>query len=259
MVYVYFHRHTFDSLSCITYLPRSDVFAHHKGRGRTEELIRACPKPMPVCRFSDVGDAVLVSGGSRDSSLAALVLNEGRTLIALEPEVAKINATSEALDALTVAAAKIGMWSRMLAGPVVTVGPNRLPIKVPPSNVAATRTEEAIRAAVDSGEVENPEMKVAMGDAQAHGIEIRVCTCDAAKRRSTSARCSLSLGVGSLSTRAEIHYFFWRALARRAQQSKRSSRCSFPSSNCRIPRSTARDCSRRSPSTAHRAVSSSCR
>ena len=57
-----------------------------------------------LIRFSDVGDAVLVSGALRDRPLADLVLEEGRTLITLEADTPKMVGTDKALDGLTVAA-----------------------------------------------------------------------------------------------------------------------------------------------------------
>jgi len=115
-----------------------------------------------------VGDPVLVSGGLRDRSLADLVLKEGRTLITLEPDTAKMVETDKALDGLTVAAAKTGMWAKMLSGAsVVTVGPNKLPKLVPPSNVSAT-----LAAAIESAG--GNELEVAKEDADTHGLEIRV-------------------------------------------------------------------------------------
>lgn len=119
---------------------------------------------------------MLVSAGHRDSSLAQTALREGRTLVVLEPEVARIKTTSESLDALTASAAKDGMWARMLSGPVVTVGPNKLPIQVPVSNIP-NATASAVADAQGDGTAE-PERIVANNDATVHGLEIRVRLLD---------------------------------------------------------------------------------
>ena len=115
---------------------------------------------------------MLVSAGQRDTSLARTALREGRSLVVLEPEAAKIKHTSESLDALTASAAKDGMWARMLSGPVVTVGPKQRPVKVPASNVPAA-TAIAVDEAVKNGSCD-PERTVANDDAAMHGLEIRV-------------------------------------------------------------------------------------
>jgi len=120
-----------------------------------------------------VGDAVLVSGGYRDRSLADLVLKEGRTLITLEPDAAKMNDTNGILDSMAVAASKTGMWAKMLdSDEIVTVGPGKLPKLVPTSNVSATVSKAIENARAQK--VDNPELFVAQESAEAHGLEIRV-------------------------------------------------------------------------------------
>lgn len=85
-------------------------------------------------RFSDVGDAILLSAANRDEALCRIALQEGRSVVALEPDLSKMQDASDNLDLMTVDAAKGGMWGRMLTGPVVTVGCGVLPKLVPSSN-----------------------------------------------------------------------------------------------------------------------------
>ena len=130
-------------------------------------------------RFSDVGDAVLLTAASRDGDLCRVALNEGRAVIALEPDQLMMKAASENLDAWTVHAAKSGMWARMLAGPIVTVGRGKLPTMVPPSNISVATAREIDDSRSNghgyASDVEFPhELKVAAAAAEMHGLEIRV-------------------------------------------------------------------------------------
>lgn len=108
-----------------------------------------------------------------------MALQEGRAVVALEPEESRMKDASDNLDAWAAEAAKSGMWARMLAGPVVTVGQKRLPVLVPPSNVPASTAgelEEARNSGRDySPDIEFPhELQVAATAAEMHGLEIRV-------------------------------------------------------------------------------------
>ena len=131
------------------------------------------------CRFSDVGDAILLSAASRDMALCRMAFQEGRTVVALEPDVSKLKAASDNLDMIIADAAKSGMWARMLTGPIVTVGPGILPVLVPSSNVPVTTSKE-LDAARSNGhgyasDVDFPhELKVAAAAAELYGLEIRV-------------------------------------------------------------------------------------
>lgn len=132
-----------------------------------------CPRFSYISfRFSDVGDAVLVSAGLRDTSLAHTALLAGRTLVVLEPDVVNIDKTAAALDDMTASASKSGIWARMLSKPLVTVGPGRRPILVPASNIP-TSTAEKVEQARQGGD-EHPERTVAKGHAANHGLEIKV-------------------------------------------------------------------------------------
>lgn len=125
-----------------------------------------------------MGDPILVTTAEGDKELSRLVLDKGRTLVALVPDPAKAAAESKRLDVLSANAAKTGMWSKMLSGPVVTVGAGVLPASVPSSNVA-THVSVAV---AEAGEREShgaqdevtPERKIADNDADFHGLEIRV-------------------------------------------------------------------------------------
>ena len=80
-------------------------------------------------RFSDVGDAVLMTAASRDGGLCRVALDEGRAVIALEPDRLMVKAASDSLDAWIADAAKRGMWARILA-----VGRSELSEVMPSSN-----------------------------------------------------------------------------------------------------------------------------
>lgn len=93
-------------------------------------------------RFSDVGNDVLLTAASRDGDFCRMALNEGRTVIALEPDQLMMKAAPENVSAWVAHAAKNGMWARVPTGPIVAVGWSKLPVMVPPSNVPVVTVRE---------------------------------------------------------------------------------------------------------------------
>lgn len=145
------------------------------------ELTKCSPCLFHCCfkcfhSFSDVGDSVLVSAGHKDTYLTRAALNEGRVAIVLEPTASKLTATGASLDLLAGIAAKEGMWARMLkvSKPLVTVGPRKLPVLVPASNIPAARATEVQALRVQGSE--DPERQLAYRSAGMHGLQIKVRT-----------------------------------------------------------------------------------
>lgn len=123
---------------------------------------------------------MLFSTASQDRGLCRTALELGRTVTALEPDLANMKKESEYLDTLVAERVKHGVWARIIDGPVKTVGRNILPAKVPSSNIpAATATElDAARATSKDSAADNealiPERKEANDAADLHGLQIRV-------------------------------------------------------------------------------------
>lgn len=138
---------------------------------------------LVYCRFTHPGDCVLLSEASQDKGLCRTALELGRTVTALEPDAANLQDDSEHLDNLAAEVAKGGVWSRIIGGPVKTVGRNVLPAKVPCSNIpAATRSAvKAARAKSKDGGADDAdfslELAVATDTAETHGLTIQVRTC----------------------------------------------------------------------------------
>lgn len=104
-----------------------------------------------------------------------MVLQAGRTLIALVPDVAESSLVSDRLDVVCNDASKTALWSRMLDGnkPRAMVGKDKLPRNVPDSNLPFAVAQDL--ASRSPGEHGSPELQLARMEAGAKGLEIKVC------------------------------------------------------------------------------------
>lgn len=127
-------------------------------RGDCPRLLRLNVIPL---RFTDTGDAVLLSAADRDSDISRLVLGLGRTLIGLVPDLSKLQSVTDDLAGACENAHKEGIWAKMLAAqePLRMVGTTLLPVNVPPTNLPTTVLDDI--ASREEGEGGTAERQVA--------------------------------------------------------------------------------------------------
>ena len=130
----------------------------------------------PGARFTDVGDPVLVSSAERDSELSGVVLKAGRTLVALVPELSRLQLFTEDLASACNDATKTGLWSKILTAdkPQKMVGGFCLPVNVPERNVPSAVLDDM--ATRQEGPDGSPALQVAQKTAASKGLEIKVRT-----------------------------------------------------------------------------------
>ena len=130
----------------------------------------------PGARFTDVGDSVLVSSAERDSELSGVVLKAGRTLVALVPDLSRLQPFTEDLASACNDATKTGLWSKILTAdkPQKMVGGFCLPVNVPERNVPSAVLDDM--ATRQEGPDGSPALQVAQKTAASKGLEIKVRT-----------------------------------------------------------------------------------
>lgn len=125
-------------------------------------------------RFSDAGDCIFATDANGDSELCRIALKEGRTLVALVPDVGELDTVTESLSIACMTSAKTGLWHKMLYSrkATVMVGKNVLPLNVPPHNLPLSVSEEL----QTRGGGPAAAKILATASAAARGLEIKVKT-----------------------------------------------------------------------------------